>query len=91
MTRIAITPERMRQVAGQFKQASSQGQEMVTRLQGTMADMATQWEGASKERFFHDYVHWQANMKQFVELLGSIGLQLDQIAQRFAAADQQGG
>ncbi len=88
MARIKVSPEQLHQVAGQFKQASQQSQEMVNRLQQTMSNLQPEFEGMTQQRFYGEYEQWRSSMGQFVQLLNSIGQQLDQIADRFAAADQ---
>ena len=88
MARIKITPDQVRQVGNQFKQASQQSNEMVSRLQNTMNSMEPEWEGLTKERFYQEFQQWRTSMNQFVELLNGIGQQLDAIAARFEAADQ---
>lgn len=88
MARIKITPDQVRQVGNQFKQASQQSQEMVSRLQNTMNGMEGEWEGLTKQRFYQEFQQWRSSMNQFVELLNGIGQQLDSIAARFEAADQ---
>ncbi|MFN3761978.1 MAG: WXG100 family type VII secretion target [Anaerolineae bacterium] len=89
MARIRITPEQVRQVAGQFAQAANQSQEMVTRLTNAVNSMQPEWEGMTSQRFYGDFQQWSGQMTRFVELLNSISTQLNQIADRFAAADQQ--
>jgi len=89
MARIRITPEQVRQVAGQFAQAAHQSQEMVTRLTNAVNAMQPEWEGMTSQRFYGDFQQWSSQMARFVELLNSISTQLNQIADRFAAADQQ--
>ena len=88
MARIKITPDQVRQVGNQFKQAGQQSQDMVSNLQSTMNGMEPEWEGLTKERFYQEYQQWRTSMTQFVELLNNIGQQLDAIAVRFEAADQ---
>ena len=88
MPRIKITPDQVRQVGSQFKQASQQSQEMVSRLQNTMNGMEPEWEGLTKQRFYQEFQQWRTSMNQFVELLNGIGQQLDAIATRFEQADQ---
>lgn len=88
MARIKITPEQIHQVATQFKTAGQQSQEMVSRLQSTMSSMQPEWEGITQQRFYGEYEQWKTSMGQFVQLLQSIGQQLDAIADRFAAVDQ---
>jgi WXG100 family type VII secretion target len=89
MPRIRITPEQVRQVAGQFAQAASQSQDMVARLTNAVNSMQPEWEGMTSQRFYSDFQQWSQQMTRFVELLNSINQQLNQIADRFAAADQQ--
>ncbi len=86
--RIKITPEQVRQVANQFKQASQQSQEIVNRLQATMNNLQPDWEGITQQRFYGEYEQWRTSMNQFIQLLQSIGQQLDAIAERFAAVDR---
>lgn len=88
MARIRITPDQVRQVGSQFKQASQQSQEMVTRLQNTINGLEPEWEGLTKERFYQEFQQWRTSMTQFVDLLNNIGQQLDAIATRFETADQ---
>jgi WXG100 family type VII secretion target len=76
-------------VAGQFAQAASQSQDMVTRLTNAVNSMQPEWEGMTSQRFYSDFQQWSQQMTRFVELLNSISRQLNQIADRFAAADQQ--
>jgi len=53
-----------------------------------MSNLAAEWEGVSKERFYQDYEQWRTNMRQFVDLLDSIGKQLHATAERFRVTDQ---
>jgi WXG100 family type VII secretion target len=78
----------VRQVSAQFKQASQQSSEMVTRLQQTVSNMQSEWEGMTQQRFFQEFTQWQTSMRQFVELLNGIGTQLDAIAQKFETVDR---
>ncbi|MBC7250259.1 MAG: WXG100 family type VII secretion target [Anaerolineae bacterium] len=88
MVRIRITPEQVDDVARQFEGASQESSQMVSRLESTMSNLAAEWEGVSKERFYQDYEQWRTNMRQFVELLDSIGKQLHATAERFRVTDQ---
>lgn len=89
MARIRITPEQVRNVAQQFHSASQESQGIVDRLNGAMGQIEPEWEGITKQRFWGEYEQWRGSMNQFTRLLDSIGGQLDAIASRFAAADQQ--
>jgi WXG100 family type VII secretion target len=88
MVRIKVTPEQVHGVANQFKQASTQSQDMVNRLGQQMGSLQPEWEGLTQQRFYGEYEQWKSSMTQFVQMLNSIGQQLDAIADRFASADQ---
>jgi len=90
MARIRISPEQVRQVAAQFAQSAAQSDEMVNRLANAVKSMQPEWEGMTSQRFYSDFQQWRTQMQQFTELLRGINQQLNQIADRFAAADQQG-
>lgn len=89
MARIKITPEQVKQVAGQFAQAANQSQEMVSRLTNAVNSMQPDFEGMTSQRFYADFQQWSAQMTRFVELLNGISTQLNQIADRFATIDNQ--
>lgn len=86
--RIKVTPQQMRSAAGQFKNASQQSQDMVSRLTQQMNSMHPEWEGMSSQKFYQDFQQWKGTMTQFVTLLGEIGNQLEGIATRFEQADR---
>jgi len=90
MACIRISPEQVRQVAAQFAQSASQSEEMINRLANAINAMQPEWEGMTSQRFYGDFQQWRGQMQQFTELLRGINQQLNQIADRFAAADQQG-
>lgn len=87
-TRIKITPEQVRSVAGQFKSSSDLSLEMVNKLTTTMKAMEPEWEGLTKEQFYQQFTDWQVKMREFVGLLDNINKQLVAIAVRFEAADR---
>jgi len=88
VARIKINPEQVRQAGRQFQQASTECQQMVARLQQTMNAMQPEWEGFTSQRFYSDFQQWQGSMRQFVELLNQIGVDLHQIANRAEIFDQ---
>lgn len=90
MARIRITPEQVRQVGNQFKQASAQSDQMVNQLRNTINSLQGDWEGMTKERFYGEFQQWATSMTQFVQLLNQIGQQLEAIAERFRGLDQAG-
>ncbi len=88
MARIKISPDQVRQVAGQFNNASNDSSQIIQRLQAAVNQLQPDWEGITKQRFYNEYQQWQSSMTKFVDLLENISQQLNQIADRFATADQ---
>jgi WXG100 family type VII secretion target len=87
--RIAIAPEQVRSVAAQFKSKSQESEAMVQQLGSGVSGLQSQWEGMAAQRFMSDFEQWKVNMKRYAELLNSIGLDLERIANALEATDQQ--
>lgn len=87
MARINVSPEQVRQVSGQFKQASQESQQIFNNLTTTINNMQGEWEGVAQQRFYQEYDQWKNSMGQFVQMLDSIGTQLEAIATRFETVD----
>lgn len=87
MTRILITPEEIRSIAGLFKQKSGDSQAMIQELGSAINRLDQTWDGASNAKFMQDFHHWQSTMNQFVTVLDEINKQLITVAQRFEQAD----
>ena len=90
MSRIKISPEQVRQLSGQFKQASQESQQIFNNLSSSVNNIQGEWEGVTQQRFFQEYEQWKTSMSQFVQLLDSIGAQLDTVAARFESVDSGG-
>lgn len=88
---IRISPEQVRQVASQFRNAGEQSRQMVAQLSGSVKGVESEWAGMAKNQFFLEYQQWEGSMQQYVQLLEQIGEELEQIARRFEEADQAGG
>jgi WXG100 family type VII secretion target len=88
MTLIRIQPEQVRATAASFRTASQESGAIISRLQGQIQALSTEWEGISKERFYNEFEQWQRAMTQFVTLLDEIGQQMNAIAERFEAVDE---
>ena len=87
--RIAISPEQVREVARQFKTKSQESLTMRSQLDSSVKGIQSQWEGAASQRFYTDFETWKQHMQNHVELLNSIGLELDRIANTIEQTDQQ--
>ncbi len=87
--RIKISPDQVRAVAQQFRAASQESEEMVLRLNTTIRALEPDWEGMTKEHFYHQFTEWKTRMTQFVGLLDEINRQLVAIAAKFEEADSR--
>jgi WXG100 family type VII secretion target len=90
MGQIKISPEQVRMVSSQFKQAGDQSQDMITKLNSAVHGMEPEWAGVTKTQFFQEFTQWESTMRDYVQLLAGISKQLDDIANRFEQADQSG-
>lgn len=88
MTRILITPEEMRQVAGRFRQASQQSTEIRSGLAQEINRLQSTWAGVTQQRFVQQFGEWQRGMEGFTEILETICRELEVIAERFEQADK---
>ncbi len=90
MARIKITPEQVRQMSTQFKQAGEQSRQMLATLNSTVEGLQADWEGITQQRFFQEYEQWKASMTQFAQQLDDISGQLNGVAARFETIDAGG-
>ena len=88
MSNIRISPDQVDQIAGQFKQSAEQSQQIIARLQASINNLQSQWEGATQQRFYADFETAKRQMESFVQLLTSVGTDLTGIANKFRVTDQ---
>jgi len=88
-TRIKVTPEQLRGVAGTFKTKSQQSEAMCQELRNQITGLQGDWAGITQQRFFNEFVSWSDTMTRFVGLLLNIALELEKVAQQIEQTDQQ--
>ena len=91
MSQIRVSPDQVRQMSGQFKQASQDSQQILGNLANSVNNMQGQWEGMTQQKFFQEFEQWKSSMNQFTQLLDSVSHQLDDLATRFETIDAGGG
>ena len=89
MARIKISPDQVRSVASQFKNKSQESASMAQTLTSAVKGLEAEWEGMSAQRFYGDFTQWQQSMNKYVELLNSIGNELERIATTIEQTDAQ--
>jgi WXG100 family type VII secretion target len=88
MSRILINPDEVEAVAKEFQAKREQSQQIINSLSSRIHGLEGQWDGMTKQRFFHDFQEAKKNMDNFVQLLDNISQALTQIATKFRQTDQ---
>ena len=87
---ISIPVSELRRVGGEFKAASQQTTDTLTRLSRAVNGLEPQWEGAAKQRFYQEYRQWEVGLRQFIQLLDTAGQRLETMANEVSEADRAG-
>ncbi len=90
MSQIMVSPDQIRQLSGQFQQASQDSQNILGNLQNSVNNMQGEWEGMAQQQFFQEFEQWKASMTQFTQLLDTIVQGLNDYAMRLEAANSGG-
>lgn len=85
---IKISPDEMRQVSTEFKNAGQQTEQLKSQLKNRVSAMDANWDGMAADKFYQDYTQYETEIQKAIELLNTIGERLNQIAQTLEQADQ---
>ena len=86
--RIAITPEELQTLGGEFITSASQIGEIMTQLESQMNALESSWEGAVKLSYFEEYQQRKPSIQEFQEMVNVFGEQLKTIAQELENTDE---
>ncbi|GGA38788.1 WXG100 family type VII secretion target [Paenibacillus physcomitrellae] len=86
--RITVNPEQIEEMARQFLQGGEQSRQIIAGLTQMVNSLEQEWEGLSKQRFFHEFQEADKQMKAFVYMLESIGEELAVMSNKFRSLDQ---
>ena len=86
--RIAITPEELTTLGGEFMNSASEIGEIMTKLESQMSTLESSWEGAVKLSFFEEYQQRKPSIQEFQEMVNCFGEQLKTIAQELQNTDE---
>ena len=67
--RIAITPEELQTLGGEFITSASQIGEIMTKLESQMNALESSWEGAVKLSYFEEYQQRKPSIQEFQEMV----------------------
>ncbi|WP_211748449.1 WXG100 family type VII secretion target [Paenibacillus sp. Marseille-Q4541] len=91
MVKILVSPDQLLDVAGRFLAQRQELERICDRLDKQIYFIREGWSGATKERFFQEYLVARQSMGVTMEQISSIAQQLNFIARSFAEADGEGG
>ena len=86
--RIAITPEELTTLGGEFMNSASEIGEIMTKLESQMSTLESSWEGAVKLSFFEEYQQRKPSIQEFQNMVNVFGEQLKTIAQELQNTDE---
>ena len=86
--RIAITPEELQTLGGEFSTSASQIGEIMTKLESQINSLESSWEGAVKLSYFEEYQQRKPSIQEFQEMVNILWEQLKTIAQELETTDE---
>ena len=89
MSEVIIAPDRLREVAKEFRVASKDSRKIIKGLDGEMKSLQTKWRSASQQSFYRDYMEWNEHAAGFMLVLESIAREMEAIADRFEKVDRR--
>ncbi|WP_454192459.1 WXG100 family type VII secretion target [Paenibacillus sp. Marseille-Q7038] len=90
MVKILVSPDQLMEVVRHFLNQRQELERMCNQLDKQIYFISEGWSGATKERFFQEYLSARLSMGVTMEKISSIA-QLNFIARSFAEADGEGG
>ncbi|WP_160033865.1 WXG100 family type VII secretion target [Paenibacillus sp. An7] len=91
MVKIMVSPDQLMEVVEHFLSQRQELEQMCNQLDKQIYFISEGWSGATKERFFHEYLSARQSLGVTMEKISSIAQQLNFIARSFAEADGEGG
>ena len=88
MSQIRMTPEQMRQRAGEVRTQGESFQDVINRMQDVINELQTEWEGQARRAFADQFNRLKPAFNDMRQLIGDIGTQLDATANAVEQLDQ---
>jgi len=85
---IRMTPEQMRQRAGEVRHQGDNFQEVINRMQGIINELQTEWEGQASRAFADQFDRLRPSFNDMRQLITDIGTQLDASANAVEQLDR---
>ena len=86
---IRMTPEQMRQRAGEVRTQGDTFQDVINRMQNVINELQTEWEGQASRAFYDQFNRLKPAFNDIRQLIADIGTQLDGTANAVENLDQE--
>ena len=86
---IRLTPEQMRQRAGEMRTQGQTFQDVINRMQNLINELQTEWEGQASRAFYDQFNRLKPAFNDTRQLIDDIGTQLDATANAVENLDQE--
>lgn len=86
---IRLTPEQMRQRAGEVRNQGEVFQDVINRMQGIINELQSEWEGQASRAFADQFERLRPSFNDMRQLIDDIGAQLDSTANAVEQLDQE--
>ena len=85
---IRMTPEQMRQRAGEFRTEGDNVEQVISKMQNLSDTLRSEWEGQAAVRFDEQFQQLKPSFQKMRELITDVSTQLDQTAAAVEQLDQ---
>jgi len=86
---IRMTPDQMRQRAGDVRTQGQTFQDVINRMQGIITELQTEWEGQASRAFYEQFNRLKPAFNDMRQLIDDIGTQLANTATAVENLDQE--
>ena len=86
---IRITPDQMRQRAGEVRTQGQNFQEVIDKMQNLINELQSEWEGQASTQFAQQFDSLKPSFNDMRQLIDDIGGQLDATAGAIEQLDQE--
>ncbi|MBO1628294.1 WXG100 family type VII secretion target, partial [Bacillus arachidis] len=86
---IKVKPEQLEQIAKNISEMQRHSQNVQQNLNQAMFSIQMQWQGATSQRFYGEYVRSTKLMERYIHNLQETEKDLRRIAQKFRQADEE--
>ena len=82
-----ISPSELQKASQEFKTASQETDEIMSKLEKVIKSLEESWEDAGQQIFFRYYQEWHTHVSGISQLLNLTADELNAIAERYSNAD----